>query len=56
MMVLQTIDDLLLLRETSDLECKKAAGVDGKGELPINERVWKRNQALDAMQSEGDYP
>lgn len=30
MRVLRTTDDLLMLRETSDLECKKAAGFDGR--------------------------
>jgi len=39
MMALQTTEDLLLLRETSDLECKKAAGVDGAGEIPKD--FWK---------------
>ena len=31
---LETVDDLLLLRETCTLECKTAAGQDGNGKLP----------------------
>ena len=31
---LHTLDDLNLLAETAELECKLAQGQDGKGELP----------------------
>jgi hypothetical protein len=31
---LNTLDDLANLRESVDIECKLAAGADGKGRLP----------------------
>ena len=34
MLELHTLDDLALLRETVDLECKLALGATGQGEVP----------------------
>lgn len=34
MIEIHTIDDLALIKESVDLECKLATGPDGKGELP----------------------
>lgn len=34
MLDLRTLDDLALLRETVDLECKLAHGASGQGEVP----------------------
>ncbi|CEG55693.1 conserved protein of unknown function [Legionella fallonii LLAP-10] len=31
---INTLDDIDLLRESEELECKKAAGSDGNGQLP----------------------
>lgn len=44
MNISEKLNELLLLRETSDLECKKAAGADGKGELPKD--FWKTYSAM----------
>ena len=39
-----TMDDLGLLAESADLECKAAQGADGKGELPAD--FWKSYSAM----------
>lgn len=44
MIELKTIDDIALLSESSDLECKRAGGKDGKGELPKD--FWESYSAL----------
>lgn len=44
MINLNTIDDISLLAESSDLECKKAGGRDGKGELPLD--FWESYSAM----------
>ena len=44
MIELHTIDDIVLLAESSDLECKRAGGKDGKGELPRD--FWKSYSAM----------
>src|SRR6476646_7273623 len=41
---LQTAADLEILRESCELECKLAAGKDGKGELPHD--FWKTYSAM----------
>jgi hypothetical protein len=38
------LEDLDLLRESADLECKRAAGRDGQGELPAE--FWKSYSAM----------
>ena len=44
MIEIQSIADLELLRESVDLECKKAAGRDGQGELPHD--FWETYSAM----------
>ncbi len=44
MIKLNTIDDFTLLVESSDLECKRATGRDGKGELPKD--FWETYSAM----------
>jgi len=44
MIEIQSISDLELLRESVDLECKKAAGRDGQGELPHD--FWETYSAM----------
>lgn len=39
-----TMDDVVLLAESADLECKAAQGADGKGELPTD--FWKSYSAM----------
>lgn len=34
MNILQSLEDVSLLRETAELECKLAQGPNGQGELP----------------------
>ena len=41
---IETLADIELLAETFDLECKKAAGRDGKGELPKD--FWPTYSAM----------
>lgn len=41
---LDTIEDIDLLQETVDLECKKAAGKDGQGEMPKS--FWETYSAM----------
>ncbi|WLE95928.1 MAG: ATP-binding protein [Candidatus Electrothrix communis] len=41
---LQTLEDINLLRESSDLECKRASGRDGRGELPKD--FWETYSAM----------
>lgn len=41
---LQTTSDLETLRESCELECKLAAGQDGKGELPRD--FWRSYSAM----------
>ncbi|MCW5203941.1 putative DNA binding domain-containing protein [Desulfobulbus sp. US4] len=41
---LQTLEDINLLRESSDLECKRAGGRDGRGELPKD--FWETYSAM----------
>ena len=44
---LQTLDDLSLLAESIDLECKLAQGQDGKGEIPKD--FWATYSAMANM-------
>lgn len=44
MMMIESLDDLALLRESISLECKLAAGRDGKGALP--EDFWPTYSAM----------
>ncbi len=44
MFQISSLQDLELLRESSDLECKLAAGRDGQGELPAE--FWKSYSAM----------
>ncbi len=44
MMEIRTLEDIALLAESSDLECKKAAGRDGRGELPRD--FWETYSAM----------
>lgn len=44
MIDLQTIEDLSLLRESIDLECKAAQGADGQGEVPKD--FWPTYSAM----------
>ena len=41
---LRTLDDLQLLAETAELECKLAQGQDGKGEVPKD--FWPTYSAM----------
>ena len=51
MIDIQSIADLELLRESVDLECKLAAGRDGRGALP--EDFWPTYSALESTGSRG---
>jgi len=44
MTLIQSLDDLLLLRESVDLEVKRAQGQNGRGELPSD--FWPSYSAL----------
>ncbi len=44
MIELNTLEDISLLAESYDLECKKAGGKDGKGELPKD--FWESYSAM----------
>lgn len=44
MIDVNTLDDLDIIRETIDLECKLAGGRDGKGALP--EDFWRTYSAF----------
>ncbi len=44
MMEIRTLEDIALLAESSDLECKKAAGRDGRGEPPRD--FWETYSAM----------
>ncbi len=41
---IKTQEDITLLNETSDLECKRAGGRDGRGKLPID--FWETYSAM----------
>ena len=43
-MQIETVDDLLSIRETASLECKLATGKDGKGNLPND--FWETYSAM----------
>ena len=44
MLIIQTLEDIAALQESSDIECKKATGKDGKGELPKD--FWESYSAF----------
>jgi len=44
MFALRTLDDLDLLRETHELECKLAQGQNGQGEVPKD--FWSTYSAM----------
>ncbi|EWH05798.1 hypothetical protein AT00_14715 [Pseudoalteromonas lipolytica SCSIO 04301] len=41
---IKTLDDISLLRESSELECKQASGKDGKGAIPKD--MWETYSAF----------
>jgi len=41
---ISSLDDISLLRESADVECKLAEGQDGRGRLPKD--VWKTYSAF----------
>ena len=50
---LHTLDDLNLLAETDELECKLAQGQDGKGEIPKD--FWLTYSAMANARGGGTY-